>query len=51
MERNFLKIVEPFDVVEIAYVARKMDLPQEEVRFQGRIESADRAEIIADDFG
>lgn len=31
MERNFLKIVEPFEVVEIAYVARKMDLPQEEV--------------------
>ena len=31
MEQNFLKIVEPYDVVEIEYVARKMDLPKEEV--------------------
>ena len=31
MEQNFLKIVEPYDVVEIEYVARKMDLPKEEI--------------------
>lgn len=30
MEQNFLKIVEPYDVVEIAYVARKMELPESE---------------------
>lgn len=31
MEKNFLKIVEPYDVVELDFVARKMELPQEEV--------------------
>ncbi|KAK8818200.1 hypothetical protein WA556_006021 [Blastocystis sp. ATCC 50177/Nand II] len=31
MEKNFLKIVEPYDVVEIGFVARKMELPEEEI--------------------
>ena len=31
MEKNFLKIVEPYDVVEIAYVAKKMELPESDV--------------------
>ena len=30
-EKNFLKIVEPYDVVEIAYVAKKMELPESDV--------------------
>ena len=36
MEKNFLKIVEPYDVVELDFVARKMELPQEEVDLVGR---------------
>ena len=35
MEKNFLKIVEPYDVVEIGFVARKMELPEEEVGVTG----------------
>ena len=31
MEQNFLKIVEPYSIVEITYVAAKMELPIEEV--------------------
>ena len=50
MERNFLKIVEPFDVVEIAFVAQKMDLPQEEVGVIG-VWDVDCAEVVADDSG
>ena len=31
MEQNFLKIVEPYNVVEIQFVADRMKLPVEEV--------------------
>ena len=31
MEQNFLKVVEPYDVVELEFVAHKMQLPLEEV--------------------
>ena len=31
MEQNFLKIVEPYDVVELSFVASKMQLPLDEV--------------------
>ena len=34
MEQNFLKIVEPYSVVEIGFVAKKMDLPVEEVEMK-----------------
>ena len=36
MEQNFLKIVEPYDVVEIQYVADRMKLPIEEVGLKER---------------
>ena len=36
MEQNFLKIVEPYSVVEIGFVAEKMDLPIEEVENERR---------------
>lgn len=32
MEQNFLKVVEPYNVIEIQFVAEKMDLPVEEVQ-------------------
>lgn len=31
MEQNFLKVVEPYDVVELSFVAEKMELPLDEV--------------------
>lgn len=34
MEQNFLKVVEPYDVVELSFVAEKMELPLEEVNVQ-----------------
>lgn len=36
MEQNFLKIVEPYDVVEIQYVADRIKLPIEEVGVRER---------------
>lgn len=45
-----MKVVEPFDVVEIAFVAQKMKLPQEEVGVIGVLD-VDCAEIVADDSG
>lgn len=34
MEQNFLKVVEPYEVVELEFVASKMQLSREEVHFQ-----------------
>ena len=31
MEKNFLKIIEPYSVVEIQFIAKKMELPESEV--------------------
>ena len=31
MEKNFLKIIEPYSVVEIQFIADKMELPVAEV--------------------
>lgn len=31
MEQNFLKVVEPYEVVELEFVASKMQLSREEV--------------------
>ena len=32
MEQNFLKVIEPYNVVEIRFVAQKMELPEGEVQ-------------------
>ena len=31
MEQNFIKIVEPYDVVELSFIASKMQIPLQEV--------------------
>lgn len=51
MEQNFLKIVEPYNVVEIQFVAEKMDLPVDEVYYENSQLFIDCKEIVADDSG
>ena len=51
MEQNFLKVVEPYEVVELEFVASKMQLSREEVFLNQRKSYADCAEAVADDSG
>lgn len=42
MEQNFLNVVEPYDVVELSFVAEKMELPLEEVN----VKEKDKMQIV-----
>ena len=50
MEQNFLKVVEPYEVVELEFVASKMQLSRRGI-FTQRKSHADCAEAVADDSG
>lgn len=49
MEQNFLKIVEPYNVVEIQFVAEKMDLPVDEVCYENNHLYVDCKKAVSDD--
>ena len=51
MEKNFLKIIEPYSVVEIQFIAAKMELPEVEVIHRRMCWVVDHSEVIADDLG
>ena len=51
MEQNFLKVVEPYDVVELSFVAEKMELPLDEVYIGKKRSELDHSQTVSDDSG